>query len=367
MAGYPKPLLQKTLEKRYQKFNPETREFLRKFFTASAKLYGAVFLDDLHEIYKNLVQERQAKGLDEKAYVEGITWDEFVDFSSVARRDGDVNFYVYELQELFSDETNSMGDRMVILKELVGRGYYKFGDLYNLLDNQGDKDFFIPTKFLDYAQDVMTPAGKKLLKFINGLKSTASKVSMLFDDIDKGAVINNKFRGSYLKNIHSILRRDEILVNNLDESEIAISDKRRIFNIDGTYRSFAEQMFSMIVDSEQTAYYRPADELRFYVGELNRMGVELNGKQMNEFVQLVSEYHNTIRLRVNRGYTALELRQESPNLVPKFVFGNGYKEMIKNGDMNLNELRDSVFNDDKMPLPMKKSILDGLKDLENKI
>ncbi|MCQ2363020.1 MAG: hypothetical protein MJ041_01680 [Acidaminococcaceae bacterium] len=370
MASYPKPLARKTLEKRYQAFAPEKREFLTRFFTAAANLYGLVYLEELHRIYEELMRERKARGHEDKNYVEGITWDEFVEFSAILRRDGEVAFYVYELTEFAEEEENDPKGRLIIYRDLVSTGRYKLDDVGEMFEQQGDKDYYIPMQFLDYERHVVTPAEKKLKKFLENLKSVAQKVPLLFnnDEHEDAPYVYNKFKGSYLKNIRSVIRRDEVLVQGIGAEKMSYADRRRIFNADGSYRTFAEQMLSMIYDTEQDPFYITGYALKFYFGELERMGVELSNKQEGQLLNLITEYHNTLRLRSNRGFQPGELFrtgvQSNPNAVPQFLFGNGYKEMIRNGDLNLEELRQGIFDDGNLSLPLKKSILDGLKELE---
>lgn len=370
MAAYPKPLARKTLEKRYQAFAPEKREFLSRFFVAAANLYGVVFLDDLYGAYRDLMKRRKKKQLVDVAYVEGITWDKFEDFSSVLRRDGEMPFFVFESKEFDSEEKEYTGGYVVVHRDMVTRGVLKLKNAYEMIEQQEDKVFYTPVNFLDYDRHVTTPAEKKLKKFLENLKSVALKVPVIIssDLFEAAPYVYNKFKGSYLRNIRSVLRRDEIVIQGMGVEMLTYEDRRRIFNEDGSYRTFAEQMLGMIYDSEQDACYGVADAMELYFSELERMGVDLSGKQTEQLFVLVTEYHNTLPLRSNRGFPPSELSRiiagKNPGGMPKFVFGNGYKKMIRKGDLNLEDLRQDIFDDENLSLPMKKNILDGLKDLE---
>ncbi len=356
MAGYPKPLTRKTLEKRYQAFAPEKREFLSRFFVAAANLYGVVFLDDLYGAYRDLMKRRKEKQLVDAAYVDGITWDEFEEFGSLLRRDGEMPLFVFEPKEFDSKEKEEeyTGGYVVVHRDMVTRGALKLKNAYEMIEQQGDKDFYTPVNFLEYDRHVTTPAEKKLKKFLENLKSVALKVPVIIssDLFEDAPYVYNKFKGSYLRNIRSVLRRDEVAIQAVGVEMLTYEDRRRIFNADGSYRTFAEQMLGMIYDSEQDACYGAADSIELYFSELERMGVELSSKQEGQFLNLVMEYHNTLNLRTNRGFPPSELSRinagKNPGGMPKFVFGNGYKKMIRNGDLNLEELRQGLFDDENL-------------------
>lgn len=374
--AYPKPLSRKTLEKKYQFFEQETREFLRRFFTAASNLYGVVSLEDLFAVYVQLMKKRKEAGLNDKEYVKKIIWEKFVVFSEILRRDGDVSFYVYNVREVYEDEfeAEELGTRLVINKDEVTRGQYKFDDVYDRVEEQEGKEYFVPVNFLDYERHIATPAEKKLLKFLENLKSTASKLPKFYfmDEKNPDTYVWNKNKGSYLKNICTILFKDEFMIEKLGGADkINYADRIRIFNEDGKCRNLAEQMLGFIHYCEQEPWFSMADIVGRYQHEFVHMGVNLNNKQVEEFVFLLVEFHNTLSSRSNRGFTPSELYQinsrKNPNMVPKINFGEGYKKMIEEGNFSIEELRQKVFDDENLSLPLKKSILDGLNDLEKKM
>ncbi len=372
--AYPKPLSQKTLEKMYSGLKPETMEFLHHFFRAASNLYGIVCLEDLFGIYKDLFVKRNEAGLEDKKYVKDITWNEFVDFSSVVRRDGNVPYFIYELSEVYSAEKDAMEERLLINKELLHKGYYKFGFTDSLIRTQGDKPFYVPQNFLDFEKHILSPEEKKLLKFFENLKSTAKEVPVYIDrENDHTDFYSwNTNKGRYLKNIHNIVGFDACMVRAFGGfNKLPYFENKRLFTEDGDLRNFAEQLLFHCVFLAKSCVLMPNELIQDTEMWLSEMGVELSNKQLGEYLELIMNFNNNLRTWGNRGFTPDELfhinMQKNPNMVPKINFGDGYKKMFEEGNFSIEELRQKVFDDEKLTLPLKKSILDGLNDLEKKM
>ena len=117
MAQLPKPLSEKSIQKMFSGWKPETVDKLHAYFAAFANLYGVLTLSDAWELYKN--------------YDKGIKKKELYDFSSIARRE-DLPYYILEIDEVYSDEKRSMGERIIVHKSLVGEGCNRLFFLFNL-------------------------------------------------------------------------------------------------------------------------------------------------------------------------------------------------------------------------------------------
>ena len=106
--SYPKPLSKKTLKRLYQEANlsEEAQAFLHTLFLACANLYGAIEMRSVWGIYLKLEQVPKLRRKDLLA------------FSSIVRREIQ-SYYVYEIEELYSEEPHSEMDRHIVHRDLV--------------------------------------------------------------------------------------------------------------------------------------------------------------------------------------------------------------------------------------------------------
>ena len=51
--AYPKPLSQKTIDKMFSTWKPETVEKLHKYYATFSELYGVITLSDAWKVFKN--------------------------------------------------------------------------------------------------------------------------------------------------------------------------------------------------------------------------------------------------------------------------------------------------------------------------
>ena len=161
MAQLPKPLSEKSIQKMLSGWKPATVEKLHNYFAAFANLYGVIELGVAWEIYKR--------------YDKGIKKKEFFNFSDIARRE-DLPYYILEIDEVYSDEKRSMGERIIAHKSLVGEGYNRFFFLVNLENviYENNLGFYLPDDILKYVNHDGLDENKFWKEFsdlINGLKT----------------------------------------------------------------------------------------------------------------------------------------------------------------------------------------------------
>lgn len=82
MATLPKPLSQKSIQKLLQNWKPETADILHDYYNAFSNLYRMIMLSDAWKILKQ--------------YEPKIRKKEFMDFSSIARRE-ELPYYILEM------------------------------------------------------------------------------------------------------------------------------------------------------------------------------------------------------------------------------------------------------------------------------
>lgn len=110
-------------------------------------------------------------------------------------------------------------------------------------------------------------------------------------------------------------------------------------------------------------------ELRISEGEFNlpfeeyeRMGLLFTENQVKKFLPLYQKLNNNLRTAYNKGHTPNELYSEtSPK---KISFGTNITSALKNGDMDINELRRNLMESD-IPNELKVQMLSELMKIDN--
>ena len=161
MAQLPKPLSEKSIQKMLSQWKPATVDKLHAYYAAFANFYGCLTLGEAWELYKR--------------YDKGIKKKEFLEFSSIARRE-DLPYYILEIDEVYSDEKRSVEERIIAHKSLVGASYNQFFFLVNLENNIYERGvgFFLPEDILEYVDHDGIDDNEYWNEFselINGLKT----------------------------------------------------------------------------------------------------------------------------------------------------------------------------------------------------
>lgn len=120
--SYPKPLSEKSLNRLYMQagLSTETCAFLHSLFAACANLYGTIALRDVWSVYQEL-----------KSDVPRIHRRDLIAFSSIVRREVQP-YWVYEIEELYTEEPHNDLDRHIVSKELIAT-VYKGNIIKNLI------------------------------------------------------------------------------------------------------------------------------------------------------------------------------------------------------------------------------------------
>jgi len=141
--SYPKPLSEKSLIRRYNDAGITENQvsFLKKFFAASANLYGAITAEEAWNVYSELSSKTETVPLRKR---------EMYDALGILRRET-VPFFVFEVDEVYIGAERTDDDRLIVLRSLVSSGREKYIQIHRLLDFSEGKPFFIPANFLEYA------------------------------------------------------------------------------------------------------------------------------------------------------------------------------------------------------------------------
>ena len=293
----PKPLSPKTLEKKYAELGlSDTKlQLLHTFFRCVSNFYGVLPLSDAWEIFKHY------EGL-------GVHKKDFVAFSGVAQRDSSLPYAIYELKEVYSDETSEAPlDRLIVNRDMVMHGYYRFLRVQHTLGKQYDQPFFEPMKekFLSFAEDrfYLTPQGKAMADFIGGLRTGGTRRKR--DGEVVGPMLDLNGEPALGKRLSELLYRTWN-----EEVEIDIfkreSEKRRLERESAALA--ADKVLRRMRVDILTGYMEPNDEFELLLRILDKdYDVQLSKKQRDKFLRLFMELYLKSNLWQLGGWTVLEL------------------------------------------------------------
>ncbi len=331
--SYPKPLSEKSLAKMYREANIDERKsvFLHKLFLASANLYGVVVLRDLWEILKEIANQYGMEELKRK---------DLIAFSSIARRE-DLPYYIYEIDELYSEEKRTDLSREIVHKSLIKSGFGKNAWYYDLVETQSNKPYFIPQDLLSFAVPDTTREEAELLSFLKGLKVTAKEAE---DSYGRKFTCNHT--GEFLGDF-SFRNSDENYEYKLFSGEYkdhpSKNEKALQELVERTGCSEAEKIFRMYKQNCNIGDRNPSYSTQRVLEELNEVGVQLSAKQFGKLTELLMQFNNNSNLWCNRGWTPNELAKCTPRMAPTSVsLGPGIKQAIADGKINREDLESEL-------------------------
>lgn len=294
MAALPKPLSQKSIQKMFQGWNPETVDMLHAYYAAFSNLYGVIMLSDAWKIIKQYEPKMRKK--------------EFMDFSSIARRE-DLPYYIIEIDELYCDEPRvSDAQRFIINKTLVTEGYYRFANVYDLVDKQADKPFFHPERMADFAENADSKQWIALCDYIRNIQN--SKGIKLSE-----CTFMSEWEKRELEHYKSQRKKDAIL----KKSSIPESEK--------------------IIEILKVMMHTSGNPINYLSLALEDADAMLTKKQFETLMQLMQDANNHSHLWSNCGWTPIALRQRYGNPAPRSMsFGPGLQQAFAKGDIDKNEL-----------------------------
>lgn len=272
MASLPKPLSQKTIQKMIESWKPETVNKLHDYYAAFSNLFGVIILSDAWNIMKK--------------YEPNICKKEFMDFSSIARRE-ELPYYILEIDELYCDEPRvSNAQRFIVNKELVLDSYYRFTKVYKLVEMQLNKPFYYPEKMTDFTDNADTKQWNELCHYIRNIKNNDGvKLSEL-------VLLNehDKFELEYYK---SQKKKDQVL----KRASTPLSERLiKILRLDMNIGEYSMDCISRT---------------------LIEANVSLSTAEFKNLMHLWQEANNHSHLWANCGWSPIELHRKYSNSKPK--------------------------------------------------
>lgn len=294
--AYPKPLAQKSIDKMFKDWNPETVSILHRYFEAFADLYGSIQLKDAWKVFKQFEPKIHKK--------------QFIEFSTIVRRE-DVPYYIYEIDEIYCDERRLDTERFIIHKDLLMDGYGKLRRVYDLHEAQLNKPYY--NKHDLFAVAAHRFHDEELRNFIEKMKFTKGKHK---GESFASAVFTTKHEQFDLDYYKSEATRRKIQAK--------------------ANRPFSEKFMSRIVLMAEFADNPIMPVMNF----LDDNDYEFESeKQAEKFFSLLRDFMNNSHLWRNCGYTPSELFAMQPQQMPKTVsLGPGIQKAIAEGQIDRNEI-----------------------------
>lgn len=331
--SYPKPLSEKSLAKMYREANIDESKstFFHRLFLASANLYGVVVLRDLWEILKEIAAQYGMEDPKRK---------DLIAFSSIARREN-LPYYIYEIDELYSEENRTDLSREIVHKSLIKSGFGKNAWYYDLVETQGNKPYFIPRDLLSFAMPDTTREETELLSFLKGLKVTAKESENRY-----GRKFICEHTDEFLGDFsfrNSVENYEYKLFSGEYKDHPSKNEKALQELVERTSCSEAEKIFRMYKQNCNVGDCNPSYNTQRVLEELNKVGVQLSKKQFDKLTELLMQFNNNSNLWCNRGWTPNELVKCAPRMGVTSVFlGTGIKQAIADGKISQEELESEL-------------------------
>ena len=317
--AYPKPLSEKALQRLYKESGLDTRAqgFLHDFFAACANLYGAIELRDAWDVYQQISEDKPK-----------LRRKDLVAFSAITRRE-EQPYYVFETEEVYSEENHNELSRLIVSKDLLRGGYGKFIWLYKVMEQAVNYPPCVPIDFLSYASPKPEKEETELLHFLGRLKVTA--------DVWKnraGKEYPCEHKGKRLREF-SFLNSDE----RFEVEYLQKRPKQQAAFLADCAGTEAEKIVRRLREEDNIGYFSPAESVQHVTEELSEVGVELTFQQAQELTRLMMEFHNHSRHWCICGWKPVELAQRYKlQGKPSISFGPGMQKAFANGDMDREEM-----------------------------
>ena len=169
---YPKPLSEKSLKKKYleAEISDEEQVLFHRLFDACAALYGLLTVQEAYDLYE---------GYRKKNNHQKINKAKLLAFTDIARRE-ELPYYVYEMKEVFDEETEKKEDRLLIRRELVTNGMNRFHNVYSISEKGSQYPPYVPEDLFAPVEDYISLAEIKLQSYLDNLVSDAKEIKIAY-------------------------------------------------------------------------------------------------------------------------------------------------------------------------------------------
>ena len=325
------PLSPKTLEKKYTELglSQDKIDLLHDYFLCFSNLYGVISIEEAWNVF------REYEGL------QLLHKKDFVAFSGIVQREPEHPYSVLELKEVYSGETTAdPAKRLIVNNRLIGTGYHKYALLYNTVDLQMNKPYYLPAEKASFLANVedrffLSPDGKQMVHFLGGLKTDGR-----YRDLDGkpcGEILDldgNPAAGKRLSDFICYTQDEQF------DIDYAKSEARKE-KLRQEYRTTAlDKVLYYIFRDIQTGgnlpNESPAETMQFLADFLSQdLGVEFTRARMERFCELYTNLNNHSHLWLNCGWRPDELRRSNPSGLPESIsIGPNMKKLFVEGKMD---------------------------------
>ena len=312
--AYPKPLSEKSLARLYKEsgLTQAQIDYLHRLFLACANLYGALPLREVWNVHQ---MQAEAPKLRRK---------ELIAFSGIARREA-LPYRVYEIDELYSEETRADLSREIVSRALISYGYASVARYYGVMDSMAEVPCFIPSDILQYEH--MTPSKEEtaLLCFLNRLQVTEAECHPPY-----GNPYPCENRGKRLGEFSFLSTEERFEEEYLAKQPRALQAFRD--SVAGTEAEKIIRNFRRIDSTTDIPFTR---NLEIAMEELREVGVSLSERQTEKLCQLLTDFHNHTHLWNLRGWTPEELHaQYEPQAPQSLAIGPNMRKLFEDGTLS---------------------------------
>ncbi len=331
--AYPKPLSEKNIARMYENagLTEKQIDFLHTFFTVCTNLYGVIFAGEAWEVYSELSAKTETVMLSKRDMYAAL---------EIMRREN-LSFYVYEIDEIYSEECRKEEMRIIARRDLIlwnVYGYRKYINLYDLVKASSGKPFYVPENLLSFTVLPETRYERELLELFDNLKSTCSEFTDVF-----GLAHKCPYTGKYLREFSYIsedvdfeLRwmRGEIKGHNGNPKK-AKEYEAKLKSIKASRYLLNKLKRENSIGAEQ-----PDEIIEDIFDDLKAMGISLlNARQNEKLLQAIYDMCNNQHLWCNHGWTPSELFAHlNGGGVPAVGFGTDMKKSFVNGTIDKEKL-----------------------------
>ncbi len=113
------------------------------------------------------------------------------------------------------------------------------------------------------------------------------------------------------------------------------------------------------------------DDIQTIFQKIEKLKLQTNNENyLQEFLNLVADTFNNVRMPSNNGYTPTELRNLHGPIDPnnmELSIGPNIRERLLNGELDIYGLYKEIDENNEMPLMMKESLKSQLKEIINEM
>lgn len=293
---------------------------------ACTNLYGCISIRDIWKVYKKL------SGI---TSVPKIKRTDILRISEILRREK-LPYFVYEVDELYCEESRESLNREFVSRYLVGRGQGKFRWYYYVAESQSCYDYYVSDDLLSFAQMPTTEQEQSLLKFIGKLKVSAKEFKSRY-----GRILKCPDRKGETLDSFSFMNDMEMFeyryVKGENQGKKGNPKEAQRLLDENNSKNEAEKIVNKIKWYGNIGHVSPTKIIQYTLEELGEVGVELTEQQLKKLTQGIMDLHNNSHLMCIGGWcpTELAMHTEIPTAIS---FGPGIKKAIAEGTLDKEEL-----------------------------